>query len=401
VARLRAAGAIVLGKTNLPTLSLDGQSNNPIFGRTNNPWDVTRTPGGSGGGGAAAVAAGLSPLDIGSDYGGSVRLPAHYCGVYAIKATEYRIPRTGYHPSPENPLAISGGAVRQQLGVAGPIARSVADLALTLRLMVGPDAHHIEVTPMPLEALTPPRLSGLRLGWADDFGGLGATADTRAALANLGDELERAGAQITRGVPAGITFPATWELWGALHEINVVSRTTTEVEDQALAAIAARAESEDAILRGMALFRRATLNQYADALAARDSVIRGLELFFNSHDALLCPVAFGPAFPHRPTGSPIGYDDVQVPYWMGLFGYTTPFNVTGHPAVAIPLARTAAGLPIGLQIVGRRWGDMQVLGIAAAVGEVIGPYQPAEGYSYPSPIGIAGDPRNFTADEAL
>lgn len=380
VARLRAAGAIILGKTNLPTLSFDFQSDNPIFGRTNNPWDVTRTPGGSGGGGGAAVAAGLSPLDIGGDYGGSVRIPAHYCGVYAIKPTEHRIPHAGYHPSPENPLALPSGAVRQQRALAGPIARSVADLALALRLMVGPDLSHIEIPPVPLEALSMPRLTDLRLGWADDFGGMGTTADTRDALAKLETELDHHRCQVTRGIPAGLDFPAAWELWGALHEVGIASRLAPEDEDRALAALGATVDSEDAFLRGMARYRHATLQQYGEVLAVRDSTIRALERFFLGHDALLCPVTYGPAFPHQPKGVPIVYDGAPVPYGMAGTGYTKVFNATGHPAVVIPLASSAEGLPIGLQIVGRRWGDANILAIAAALSELIGPYRPPPRY---------------------
>ena len=376
VARIRAAGAIVVGKTNLPALSFGGQSNNPIFGRANNPWDLARTPGGSGGGGAAAVAAGLSPLDIGADYVGSVRVPAHYCGLFAIKPTEYRIPEVGYHPSPENPLGLPAGVVRQQRALGGPIARSVADLVLALQLMAGPDRQHLELPPVPMGEYSAPRLADLRLGWTDDFGGFGATTDTREALAKLAIDLERRGCRVTRGTPAGLDFPAAWELWGALHEITRASLLTPEAEDQALAAIGATVDSDDASLRGMALYRHATLRQYGEVLAARDATIRALEGFFDDHDALLCPVAYGPAFPHCPDGTPIIYDGVSIPHYMAFRGYAMLFNATGHPAVTIPLARSAEGLPIGLQVVGRRWGDAQVLGVAATLAELIGSYQP-------------------------
>jgi amidase len=146
VARLRAAGAIILGKTNLPVLSADYRADNPIFGRTNNPWDLRRTPGGSTGGGAAALAAGLTTLEIGSDLAGSIRIPAHYCGVYGLKPTEHRVPITGHIPEPPGmPRGV------RHMQTIGPLARSVDDLTLALRLIVGPDGRQWEVPPVPLD----------------------------------------------------------------------------------------------------------------------------------------------------------------------------------------------------------------------------------------------------------
>ena len=144
VARLRAAGAIVLGKTNLPLLVHGFQSDNPIFGRTNNPWDHARTPGSSTGGGAAAIAAGLSPLELGSDYGGSVRIPAHFCGIYSLKPTNNRIPLTGHIPE------LPGRRSVRHVATPGPLARCVQDLVLALQVMAGPDPYHPDVPPLPL-----------------------------------------------------------------------------------------------------------------------------------------------------------------------------------------------------------------------------------------------------------
>ncbi|MFN8643229.1 MAG: amidase family protein, partial [Candidatus Binatia bacterium] len=205
VARLRAAGAIVLGKTNLPELAGDFQSDNAVFGRSNNPWDLGRTPGGSTGGGAAAVAAGLSPLEIGSDGAGSLRIPAQWCGVYAIKPTEHRVPQTGHIPG----LPGMPRDVRHQ-GCAGPIARSIEDLALALRLIAGPDGQDWEVPPVALPTPRPAALSSLRIAWSDDFGILPLDADVRAALGRLAVELQRAGCRVERRTPVGLDLEAAW-----------------------------------------------------------------------------------------------------------------------------------------------------------------------------------------------
>jgi amidase len=375
VARLRAAGAIILGKTNLPTLAGDGQTDNPIFGRSNNPWDVTRRPGGSTGGGGAAVAAGLSPLEIGSDIGGSVRIPAHYCGVYTIKPTDHRAPVTGHIPEP--PGAPRGVRHMPQMG---PLARSVEDLILTLRLIAGPDGRQWEVPPVPLEPAPDPALQACRLAWTHDFGGVPVTGDTKAALARVAGELQRLGTTIEHCPLTAFDFPTAWETWGELFQAEVGSTMSPEEEAEFAAHFGAALDSEVPMLRGFARAVNATMRQYTATLMKRDGLIAVLEQFFDAWDALLCPVTVGPAFPHCPTGTPIAVDGHTVPYFPALVAYTSPFNVTGHPAVVLPLAHSVEGLPIGLQVVGRRWSEMQLLAIAARLALVIGPCQHPPGY---------------------
>jgi amidase len=374
VARLRAAGAIIVGKTNLPVLSADNRADNPIFGRTNNPWDLGRTPGGSTGGGAAALAAGLTPLEIGSDIGGSVRNPAHYCGVYALKPTDHRVPLTGHIPEPPGlPRGV------RHMNTIGPLARSVEDLTLALRLIAGPDGCQWEVPPVPLGEPTDRPLNMIRFAWTDDFGGVPVTKDTQAALATLVEELRRRGCQVQRQTPEGFDFTAAWETFG---EILLAERAATAPERAAerVAALDARPDSLVAVFRGMARGARATLQHYTESLTRRDTHITALEQFLARWDAWLCPVSVGPAIEHCPFGTPVDVDGQQVSYYVAGTAYTCPFNLTGHPVVVLPLARSAEGLPIGLQVIGRRWGEMQLLGIAAQLAKVIGPFQRPPGY---------------------
>ncbi len=375
VARLRAAGGILLGKTNVPTLAGDAQADNPIFGRSNNPWDPKRTPGGSTGGGAAAVAAGLSPLELGSDIGGSVRIPAHYCGICTVQPTENCVPLTGHVPGlPGAPRGV------RHMSQIGPLARSVEDLILTLPLIAGPDGQRWEVPPVPLQPAPERTLKSCRLAWTDEFAGVPISKDSKAALSRLVARLLEHGAVIEERPLNGFDFTAVWETWGALFQAEHGSTLSADEEAQFASAFGAKLDSEAAIYRGFAQAVHATMRQYTAMLTRRDRLITELEGCLSDWDALLCPVTVGPAFPHCPPGTPIAVDDRFVPYWVGLVSYTCPFNVTGNPAVVIPLDRSSEGLPIGLQIVGRRWSDMQLLALAATLETVVGAWQRPPGF---------------------
>jgi amidase len=170
-----------------------------------------------------------------------------------------------------------------------------------------------------------------------------------------------------------VDFTAIWETWGAMFQAEHGSTLSPDEEDQFTTAFGGRLDAEAAIYRGFAQARQATMRQYTAILTLRDRLIASVEAHLADWDALLCPVTMGPAFAHCPAGTPISVDGRTVPYWVALVSYTCPFNVTGHPAVVVPLTRTREGLPIGLQIVGRRWSDMSLLAVAATLAQVIGP----------------------------
>jgi amidase len=373
VARLRAAGAVLIGKTNVPPLSADYRADNPIFGRTNNPWDLSRTPGGSTGGGSAAVSAGLSAFDVGSDLAGSVRTPAHYCGLFAIKPTDRRIPNTGHIPEPPGvPRAV------RHMNTLGPLARSADDLALLVQVLSGPDEQEWDVPPVPLGALPERALESYRFAWTTDFGGLPVTRDTRHAIEGLAGALERLGCRVERTMPAGFDMEAAWETWG---EIAIAERAATAPERVAERVAALNATLGDAaVARGSARGARGNIGDYMAALTRRDRLITALERFFDDWDAWLCPVSVGPAIPHVPFGTPVEVDEGSVPYFLAGTSYSCPFNLTGSPAAVLPLAKSREGLPIGVQVVGRRWGDAALLALAARLALVTGPFQPPPGY---------------------
>ena len=369
VARLRGAGAVIVGKTNLPTLAQDTQTHNAVFGRTNNPWDVARTPGGSSGGGAVAVAAGMSPLEVGSDIGGSIRIPAHYCGVFGLKPTDGRIPISGHIPG--FPGAPRG--VRHQ-GVAGPLARTVEDLRLALHLLAGPDGRDTEVLPFPVRDVPRRELRELRFVWTEGYGGMPVSAETRSAMASLARALEQAGCVVEQRTPEW-NLEEIWETWGRLlgaevgAEIPVAARLMTALHYGSM-------RGGSAINRGIIRGLWGRMPDYARALTVRDELMARVETFLDGWDAWLCPVTVGAAFTHRPSGEWLDVDARRVPYMEGTAGLTTLFNITGHPVVTVPLPREdARALPLGVQVVGARWRDEALLAVAEALTDVTGPFR--------------------------
>jgi amidase len=374
VARLRGAGAILLGKTNVPPLSADYRADNPIFGRTNNPWHLERTPGGSTGGGAAAVAAGLSAFDVGSDLAGSVRTPAHFCGLFALKPTERRVPNAGHIPEPPGvPRAV------RHMNVLGPLARSVDDLALIAKTIAGPADSEPDVPPVPWTEPPARPLKAHRFAWSADFGGVPVTRETAAAIRRLADTLAHAGCRVEERNPESFSFDEAWQTWG---EIAIAERAATGAERsrERVAALNAMLGDAWAVARGSAKGVRATIADYMVSLTRRDGLIATLERFLGEWDALVCPVTVSPAIGHVPFGTPIEVDERSVPYFIAGTAYTCPFNLTGHPAVVLPLARSREGLPIGVQLVGKRWAEPALLAAAQQVALITGPFTPPPGY---------------------
>ena len=370
VARLRAAGAILLGKSNVPPLSADYRADNPIFGRTNNPWDLGRTPGGSTGGGAAAVAAGLSAFDVGSDLAGSVRTPAHFCGLFALKATERRVPNAGHIPEPPGlPRAL------RHMNVLGPLARSVEDLASITRIISGPDAAECDVPPVPWIEPDEKSLAKLRFAWSADFAGVAVTAETKQGIGKLANQLAQLGCRVEERNPANFDFEQAWETWG---EIAIAERAATGGERSAerVAALNATLGDAYAVARGSAKGVRASIADYMVSLTKRDALTRSLEQFLGDWDVFICPVTVSPAIPHVPFGTPVDVDRAKVPYFIAGTAYTSPFNLTGSPVAVLPLTRSKEGLPIGVQMVGRRWGEPGLLNLARKISLITGPFVP-------------------------
>jgi len=379
VARLRAAGAIIMGKTNAPELAGDEQTNSPLFGRTNNPWNLERTPGGSSGGSATAVASGMSPLDIGSDIGGSVRNPAHFCGVFSLKPSDYRVPFTGHIPPP--PGSKGRGLLRYFL-TPGPLARSVQDLRLALGIIAGPDEREWEIPPAPLERSPEKELSQFRIAWSDDFG-IPTSFEIRAALASLASKLTKLGCHVERVNPQDFDFGQALQVYGILKEAAYTVRSTPlHLPRFIWRALSELVPASNPTARGLLRGAGTNLQGYAAALSQRDVFIARMEHFLSDWDAWLCPVAALPAYPHLQSRNPIeqlratvGVDGQKIPYILATSVYTGLFNLTGNPVVVLPLARTKEELPIGIQVIGKRWQDMELLSTAEQLASVTGGFQ--------------------------
>jgi amidase len=349
-ARLRAAGAILLGKTNVPPFLMSAQTDNPLFGRTNNPWNVGRTAGGSSGGSASAVAAALVPFDIGSDLSGSIRLPAHFCGVFGLKPTVNRIPITGHIPPPP-------GVARPDrwLCTVGPIARSAADLALVASVLAMADRADHEVPPVPWRPSERPAVRGLRVAFRATFADVPTSKAVSGAVTRLAHALEAEGAIVEERDP-GFSVSELNAVWK--DHLRCMAAIMTELFGSALPV---KVEMDE----------KPTATDLCRALAGRDMVVTKLERFFDEVDAFLSPASIATAFPHAPHYSPIPVDGEPVPSrWVDHYVY--PFSLTGHPAVVVPVSLADDGLPVGAQLVGPRWGDERLVAIAESVAEVAG-----------------------------
>jgi amidase len=376
VARVKKAGAVILGKTNVPLRLSDWQSYNDIYGTTNNPWDLGRTPGGSSGGSAAALASGFGALSLGSDMGGSLRAPAHYCGVYAHKPTLGLVPLRGQVPPGVPPLPRDS-----DLAVVGPLARSAADLALALDVIAGPDEERAGIAYR--LALRPARHDNLRdfRVLVIDKHPLGPTGSVvKAALGRLSERLGRLGVKIARASPSLPEFAESARIytrllssqWGADLSPGAYARMRREA-----AALAPRDGSLAAErTRGAVISHR----DWLEADSARTQLSQRWSKLFREWDVVLCPAMPTPAFPHdhslplehrqiRIDGKSSSYLDAQI-IWGELA--TTP----GLPATVAPIDRSESGLPIGVQIIGPYLEDRTTIAFAELLEREFGGFMP-------------------------
>ena len=357
------AGAILLGKTNVPPMLDGSDTDNPVFGATRNPWNLAHTPGMSSGGSGAAVAAGLTPLDIASDMSGSIRLPAHFCGTFGLKPTQHRISRAGHIP----PMR-TARYVGNPLAAIGPMARSVADLALAFGVLAGAaDPDYPETLPMPVGGSANGG-GALRVGWCDGFGDLPVSGETREALGRFAEEMAAGGVEVRRCSPPGFDFHKAWRATGTIFGFTIAASMPEDVRAGWAEHLAATpADAANPMLAGLLDGARLEMAAYLTAMADRMTLMRELNAFLsdeNGLDAWLCPAACGPAPASARAGQPVDIDGQSVPYGMALFGHVSIFNLTGHPAVSLPVAKSAGGLPIGFQLVGKPWREMELLAAA-------------------------------------
>ncbi len=353
VARLRAAGAVILGKTNCPEFLSSYETDNYITGRTNNPWDPDRTPGGSSGGESAAISSFCSAGGMGSDGGGSVRIPAHFCGIAGLKPTPGRVPATGHLPRIEHP----GGL----LGVAGPMARTAEDLRILFEVVAGYDPLDPFSAPVPLRR---PDLTGLRIGLMERFYKVPVQPGIREAVQNAALALRSLGLAVEPFMPSGIERAPNlwWFFFGDLtapFKRRAIEGREHEVHWTGTEFLSRSPEQEP------------TASQVVENLGARDAMRATLLAQMEDYPVLLLAPCGVPAFRHRerrwetPEKS-IGLFEAMMP--------ASAFNLLGLPALVIPFGTSEDGLPIGIQLVGRPYDEELLLEIAVQLENVRGPF---------------------------
>ncbi|MFE6686282.1 amidase [Streptomyces sp. NPDC057743] len=374
VSRLKAAGAVVLGKTNVPVRLKDIQSFNEIYGTTNNPWDHSRTSGGSSGGSAAALASGFGALSIGSDLAGSLRTPAHFCGVYAHKPTLGLAAIRGMVPPPAPALPTDS-----DLAVVGPMARTARDLVLLLDVMAGPDpltfgvAHDVRLPPARHE-----RLSDFRVLVLDQHPLIPTGAAVRAGLNRVADALVDGGARVERHSPLLPDLTEAALLYVQLLSSSTAASVPVEAYEQLrtrAAGLSADGQSLGAaLLRGVGFSHR----EWLEANSRRELHRHGWRRLFAEFDAVVCPITPTPAFPHDHHPDPLerrlDIDGVEYPYFDQL-AWAGVATMPGLPATAIPTGRSPEGLPVGAQLIGPMFEDRTPLRLAELLEQKIGGFQ--------------------------
>jgi len=363
VARLRAAGAVIVGKTNNPEFCYRGFTDNLLFGLTRNPWDPQRTPGGSSGGAGSSVAAGMTAIALGTDGGGSIRIPASFCGVVGHKPTFGLVPKE------------PGFRGWKTLSVDGPLTRSVRDAALMLSVLAGPAAADDMSYPGPpvenyLDAVAHPRdLRGLRLAWSADLGTLPVDPDVRAVFSQAVRVLADCGCDLVEAAPATAHPTELWNRIALTEGYSSEGPFLTSSRHQMSPGTAEIVEAGQAI----------TGSQYIDALHERARYTQVWAEFFDRFDLLVTPAMQLTAFPvGRQTPEQIEGQPVD-PFFDDWCTICLPANLTGMPATVVPAGFGAGGRPVGLQVMGPRWADALTLEVASAF-EAVTPwhtYQPA------------------------
>ena len=345
VRRLKEAGAIVIGKTNTAELAMEYTADNRVFGRTNHPLNASLTPGGSSGGEAAAIASCMSPCGLGSDLAGSIRIPAHFCGIVGLKPTVGKVPGAGQFPPNTGPYAL-GSSI-------GPMARRVEDLGLLFNVLSGNSTARVETN----------HLVGQRVAWYSDDTVTPVTSETRLAVETAARALSEAGLSVTESRPPGIE--RGHELWIKLFSRASVVQLRNVYQDN-------EEKGGDFVrwrLSSAATEEPATLDEYMGWWMERDKLRDELVEWMKDAPFLIAPVGATPAFPHGTRKLTVGGQTFST---FRAFSYSQTFNVFNLPSVSIPAGRSDEGWPIGVQIVGRPFAEQEVLDAAAIVEEAFG-----------------------------
>ncbi len=363
---LEDEGAIIIGKTNLPTLASDLQTNNPIFGSTNNPWDTTRTVGGSSGGCAAALASGMTPLSFGSDLAGSIRQPSSFCGVFGLKTTYGVISKEGHIPP--LPTEING---MHALAALGPLARSIDDLELALHITAKSSPYDRNVFPLISPVKENSTLSDLKIAWMDNFDDVIVCDEIKDSLHQFVEKLKKAGATVVKSEPLNFNYTKAWELWGEI--LGMMGEYNSSNFSKKIKSVLANPTIKN-IPMAKHLFETHSISKYMIAINKQHELITQMDNFLSEYDVWLCPVSSTVAFKHhKPSkqfgiyniyNEPLKVNQKNINYTIANQSYATIFNLTGNPSLSMPIDYNKDGLPIGIQVIAKRYEDFRLLKIA-------------------------------------
>lgn len=360
VQRMKEAGAVILGKTNVPRNLLDYQVSGDLYPEGKNPYHHDFSPGGSTGGGAAALAAGFTPLELGTDFGGSIRVPANFCGVYGLKPTEGTVSLHGNFP-----LSLGMKDMLLRMSTAGPLARSVEDLELLWKVIVGPDIRNRTIAPIAWKEPSAKKLKDYHIAWTADYPGYTTSFIIQNAIADLIQKFQNNGGKAEHKIPDDHVH---WE--SARLFVSTLPFVLAQQSPWIFRPIM-KWFLRLTLFKRMKTFIpdlnrsfRLAYNRFVRLSLERNRIIQIWETFFETYDFFICPIAFGPAYKRCKIGSTLEFEGQKLIYADYVAPYVVCFNASGHPAISIPLGLNKDGLPIGVQIVGPYWSEPELLHFA-------------------------------------
>ncbi len=362
VTRLKAAGAIVMGKTNLPLFALDWQSTNSWFGQTNNPYNLNHVVGGSSGGSSAALAAGFTPLELGTDAGGSIRVPAHFCGICGLRTTESALPMRGNMVSP-NALRVG-----RYLTCNGPMARNVDDLLLMMEVFGSTQQSISENPPVNLQQYTYTAGNPLRIAYSETLDGVELDAEYRDIFRRFLQRLHNVTEYSVQEDQPPFDAGKLIHLWGKIvgFDFGVALKGLPLKGLIAQLFIRGKFRSRQ-WARGLGAGAGGSKRRYARALEEKDNVSDQFSAFFRDYDLWVTPVSADKAFRHQKPRVPLKINGQQVPYVRAFTPYNFATSIPGHPILVIPIGRTRSGLPVGVQLHAQKWNDHRLLQMGQAL----------------------------------
>ncbi len=376
VARLRKAGAVILGKTNVPRNLTDYQVNGDIYPECKNPYNLELSPGGISGGASAALASGMVPIELGGDFGGSIRNPSNYCGLYGMKPTENTVPGHGVVPKPKG----AKGFVFH-MAQAGPMARNPEDLELVWKIIRGPHKSDRNTPRIEWKNVEGKSFSDYKVAWVDGWPGYETSGRTKSIIRNFIDQLTQNNCKTENTGPADNLHERSLSMFMRLFS-QLISQDVPRFIRPLM-----KMQLKKGLLKGIDRFHgelnkgfKDSFIHYSETIGIRAGIVSEWEHYFEKFDLLVCPMGFGPAFKRCKIGTPINYDGKELIYIYYAWPYLACFNASGHPGINIPLGIGEEGLPVGVQVVGPYWSEPDLIQFAKLVSEFTAGFVKPEAY---------------------